>query len=830
MSVEKFNFVSPGVKFSEIDESVIVKAPPGIGPLVIGRTARGPAMQPVQVTTISELERVFGAPTNGVVGSTDVFRTNAATSPTFASYAAKAFLRNSGPVTVIRLAGTEKNDTSLSGDPGWSAETAYKLYAVTGSVSKLAAVFYTDATGSIKISGSVGGYAFDSTGSLLADNTFKLMVSSSVGGEIPFTLSLDQGSPSYIRSLVNVNPTKYSAEHYFLGESFENSNKSGSYTSLYLEKTTATSSTDFNYGLRSAKSAIVVGDHTSAGASSAPELFLFHALHSGTGLSSEIKISIENVRPSPNLNVTQYGTFDVVVRKLFEIPNQSTVLETFKGVSLDSSADNYIEKVIGNMYRQWDADSKRYNEYGEYDNNSAFIRVEVLNSSTSLPHGFKTAGVPSLGVVGTYTASYPNVTTFESSVTKTVARNTRFGLVSDYYANKDLVDILRFKPESATLTGSVVWSTRYIVQDPSNSANYKDTFAGTKTYNTTDLLATGAVLGFNLPLQGGFDGVDITEQEPFINEKLLNSQSEAAGAAYRTVSIALDMCVDPELMDFNVLAVPGLKKAELTQKMIDICSGRGDSIAIIDLEGDYQQPYETNGSGFTAGRPKDTTQVVNNLKARGIDSSYGAAYFPAVFDQTEGIFLPSSIAALGAFGGTEGRSAVWFAPAGFNRGGLTIGSSGVSVSRTALTLNSADRDALYAVNINPIATFPGEGVVIFGQKTLQVIPSALDRVNVRRLMNFIKKQISRAATRVLFEPDIKRTWDSFKNVVDPFLMAIKGGYGLEDAKVVLDETTTTADLIDRNIMYCKIYIKPTRAIEYIGIDFIVTSTGASFSE
>ena len=133
-------------------------------------------------------------------------------------------------------------------------------------------------------------------------------------------------------------------------------------------------------------------------------------------------------------------------------------------------------------------------------------------------------------------------------------------------------------------------------------------------------------------------------------------------------------------------------------------------------------------------------------------------------------------------------------------------------------------------NINPIATFPQEGVVIFGQKTLQSTPSALDRVNVRRLLNFLKKQISRAATRVLFEPNVERTWNSFKSVVDPFLLSVKNAYGLSDARVILDSSTTTADLVDRNIMYCKIYVKPTRAIEYVAIDFVVTNSGAAFTE
>ena len=133
-------------------------------------------------------------------------------------------------------------------------------------------------------------------------------------------------------------------------------------------------------------------------------------------------------------------------------------------------------------------------------------------------------------------------------------------------------------------------------------------------------------------------------------------------------------------------------------------------------------------------------------------------------------------------------------------------------------------------NINPIAKFPAEGIVIFGQKTLQVTPSALDRINVRRLMIFVKKRISQIASRILFDPNVKVTWDRFKAQVEPFLQGVKSNFGLSDFKVILDDTTTTPDLIDRNIMYAKIFLKPTRAIEFIAIDFNITRTGASFDD
>ena len=145
-------------------------------------------------------------------------------------------------------------------------------------------------------------------------------------------------------------------------------------------------------------------------------------------------------------------------------------------------------------------------------------------------------------------------------------------------------------------------------------------------------------------------------------------------------------------------------------------------------------------------------------------------------------------------------------------------------------MTSKERDNLYEANINPIANFPNEGIVVFGQKTLQVTPSALDRINVRRLMNFVKKEISRMANDVLFKPNVEQTWNGFVSKVDPFLASVKARFGLDEFKVVLDKTTTTPELIDRNIVYAKIFLKPTKAIEYIAIDFNITNSGASFED
>ena len=134
------------------------------------------------------------------------------------------------------------------------------------------------------------------------------------------------------------------------------------------------------------------------------------------------------------------------------------------------------------------------------------------------------------------------------------------------------------------------------------------------------------------------------------------------------------------------------------------------------------------------------------------------------------------------------------------------------------------------IHLGDLASFPAEGIVIFGQKTLQTTPSALDRINVRRLTIFLKREISRIAATLLFDQNVKITWNKFRGQAERFLGGVKSGLGLTDYKVILDESTTTPDLIDQNIMYAKIMIKPARAIEYIAIDFVILSTGASFDD
>ncbi|MEL0097957.1 MAG: phage tail sheath C-terminal domain-containing protein, partial [Opitutae bacterium] len=354
-----------------------------------------------------------------------------------------------------------------------------------------------------------------------------------------------------------------------------------------------------------------------------------------------------------------------------------------------------------------------------------------------------------------------------------------------------------------------------------------------KTYK--DLIDAG-FNNFTAPMWGGFDGFNIKLPDPLYNDGM-SSGTEKTSAAYYTIKRAIDTVADPEVVETNLLAMPGLTNTSLTQHMINVCEERADALAVIDLpdvylpaaEGDY-----SNKSTKASRIATTPTAAATALRDRRINSSYGCTFYPWVQTRDErtgaAVWLPPSAAMLGVLASSERKAQLWFAPAGFNRGGLSDGAAGIPVSSVTEKLTSKQRDLLYEANINPIASFPSTGIVVFGQKTLQEGQSALDRINVRRLVIYLKKEISRISTQILFEQNVQTTWNRFIGLVEPFLANVKSNFGISDYKLILDESTTTPDLVDQNIMYAKIMVKPARAIEYIAIDFVIASTGASFDD
>ena len=336
---------------------------------------------------------------------------------------------------------------------------------------------------------------------------------------------------------------------------------------------------------------------------------------------------------------------------------------------------------------------------------------------------------------------------------------------------------------------------------------------------------------FAAPFFGGADGVDVRYADPFSNDRL---DAGTTQYPYYSVEQAIEMVSDPEQVQFDLVAKPGLLKSALVTKIADMATTRGDALAVVDIKGIFQPKTDNGGTEQSANINTLTTQMNTNYL---IDSSYACTYFPNVRikDTLSGngtiLKAPPSLAGIGAIAQSEAQSQPWFAPAGFNRGGLSRlgGSTGPMVVGTTMHLTKDDRDVLYESNINPIARFPATGdTVVFGQKTLQQTQSALDRINVRRMMIYLKRKIGEIADTILFDQNVQATWLRFKSRAETVLSEIQAELGIVEYKLVLDETTTTPDLIDRNILYAKVYVKPARSIEFIAVDFIITRSGVEF--
>lgn len=911
MPVSKFRFVSPGVQTAEIDNSQLPRLPEPIGPVVIGRSLRGPLMRPVRIESFADFVDVFGEPVAGGNGG-DVWRDGNRLTPTYAAYAAQAWLKNASPVTFVRLGGYQnKYFTSDAGEAGWSVDgNAYGLFvvpsnsgssgwAINGSAS-LAAIIYT--SGSAGLVGSSLTSSVDdvvneaATWVRIDDVSLETRV---VLNGVTSSVNFDENSKKYIRKVLNANPTAYDVKKYFLGESYASTlSKSGIDLSLDKGGPTVTASNavillklsgynDFRVEAQDAETGWIVSQHLGVTGSfntgsntdgTFPELhklFKVVSLTEGEWNSQNLKISIEDIKLPAN-DYVKYGTFTLSVRKATDSDVRPEYLERFSGLTLDPSSDNFISKRIGDKYTEWDYDKKAFLEYGTYDNASKFVRVEVdqdveqakINPSL-LPFGFYGPKMydNTLNVSGTtksitsgllagndltgaiaFTASFimPEVPLLTASANSPVS-----SLSSVYWGvqttldgvrtpNKDYKDFVRvmpsaFNPSSAkhqflfslddvsgTVSGGVV-----SVGNPAGWAPGNRLTGSSITAQTNDLkVLLDTFNKFTVPLMGGSDGVDIKQKDPFAN--LLLKKDASSNYAYNSVKVAIESVADAEVVEMNLATMPGITSQGLNSMLIEKCELRGDALAIVDLAGDYN-PEEK----LAVDRKPNVQAVVDEVKAYA-NTSYGCTFFPWVLvkDQINNakVWVPSSVVALGTMASSQKKTELWFAPAGFNRGGLSEGAAGLPVLQTSLRLSSKDRDTLYEANINPIATFPAEGIVIFGQKTLQVTPSALDRINVRRLMIYLKKEISRMATSVLFDPNIKVTWERFLAMANPFLATVQSGFGLSEYKVILDETTTTPDLVDRNIMYAKIMVKPTRAIEFIALDFVITNTGASFAD
>ena len=431
--------------------------------------------------------------------------------------------------------------------------------------------------------------------------------------------------------------------------------------------------------------------------------------------------SIDNVRWQIVTSNTSSGTFSLVIRRGDDSNTNPVVLESYNNLSLDPNQDNYIARVIGDTYFNYNSTENYLEISGSFPNRSRYVRVSNVNTPT--PNYFNNAGIAK----SEFTGSIP-------------------------------------APGSGSANGS---------------------FSG----GTGNIIPSGRVMNL-------YQNINATDTQGLV------------GTDYNNM---LNLLSNQDDYRFNVLLTPGITnatQASQTTTAINNTQGRGDSIYVLD-------PV-VYGSGIA-----DATNESNSR-----NTSYAAMYWPWLQtvdpDSGQNIWVPASTMIGGVYAYNDSVSEPWFAPAGINRGGLT------NVIRPERKLSQANRDTLYQGNVNPIAQFPGTGVVVYGQKTLQKQASALDRVNVRRLLIALKSYIGQVAQTLVFEQNTAATRNNFLSAVNPYLESVQQRQGLYAFKVVMDNSNNTPDVIDRNQLVGAIYLQPTKTAEFIILDFNVLPTGATF--
>tara|TARA_R110002110_G_scaffold258081_3_gene473996 strand:+ start:381 stop:3662 length:3282 start_codon:yes stop_codon:yes gene_type:complete len=853
-----------------------------------------------------------------------------------------------GMTVVTNNLGTYSINAGTAGTSGKFAGDA----AGGAAEGSLAAIFYCKGAAPVLSGSTPSGSTRLSNGAILkqvaSGPEFKIAISGSNSKNQIKTFNFTPNSSKFIRKVFNTNPVKTntytqtstSKESYWLGETYEkeiaklgtsncqavilglvsgaaqlgdfyglstaDKGPQASATGWFIAQDTNTPSSDFNP------------------TSSVTQLFKLHGLTAnGAETQNRVKVTIRNIRfpSSQEQSVNPYPSFTVQLRHLRDTDLRQNVLETFNNCNLNPNSQNYICRLVGDKYEQYNTTTGRLDEHGDYDNLSKYVRVEVngdikagqetpslapfgvlgplkfksvvvtsgsavpVNAATAVTaSGIYSAGGIVQGTTGsnnilmtgtpTLTLKFPTISLIASSSDMgfNKHRDAYFGvnLLTEGSKNRfeeSTLDLLRAKPgDIDSFTNGNVTDHQYaftldnIVLSGAGGNAYNNTVgefteawheagargvADSTRTSYTALSGAAALVNdrrinkFTTVMFGGNDGLDITEGDPFRNTILDDSNgsggdtTDLTNYARASITRAINIISDAETTTYDLATMPGITVPALTNKLIETCEERGDALAVIDVENDYIPVHEGDGSSTYPILPNVTTAVAS-MRSRTTDSSYGCAFYPWV--QTRDVpsgqmlWVPPSVVGMGTLGSSAAKSELWFAPAGFNRGGLSKGAGGLTVTNVRTKLTSQQRDDLYDVRINPIASFPTEGIVVFGQKTMQLQRSALDRINVRRLMIFLKKKISQVANSLLFDQNVQSTWDRFKGMAEPLLADVQAKFGLEEYKLVLDTSTTTADLRDRNVMYAKVFLKPAKSIEFIAIDFFITNSGASFED
>jgi len=521
-------------------------------------------------------------------------------------------------------------------------------------------------------------------------------------------------------------------------------------------------------------------------------LFRFETLGVGNAANNKVKIGITNIKAAGSVNGTDYGVFTVVVRAFGDTNKKKNVLETFSNVNLDPNSPNYISRVIGDRKLSIDSTGK-ISETGDWVNNSKYVRVQDLNvgapvQAVPFAHAAYTLPISASTLIS---AKIPSATYVTSSVTVYGGIDLDFNTDNLFYAKPLPIGATVGANVAFGLDNSVTNGTALAVGSTSAQfvVAFQDGFDGmnpaTPIYKGSDIIA-GNSQGFNLA-----------------------SSTSSGSVAYSRAIAALS---NSDEFDINMIVTPGVIRRLHTSTATDV-------LDMVEQRNDCFYIMDTTAFGDSI------TQAIG--ESNSIDSNMAATYYPWVktvdINTNKLIAVPPSVLLPAVFAANDRVAAEWFAPAGLNRGGLV---GAVSVQNR---LTHSERDTLYEGKVNPIAQFPGQGIVVFGQKTLQDKPSALDRINIRRLLLTVRKYIASTSRFLIFEQNTATTRNRFLNIANPYLESIQQRQGLYAFRVVMDESNNTPDVIDRNILKGSIFLQPTKTAEFIQIDFNILPTGAAFS-
>jgi hypothetical protein len=574
-------------------------------------------------------------------------------------------------------------------------------------------------------------------------------------------------------------------------------------------------------------------------------LFRVATMSDGDNMNTSYKIEISNVKlAGKTVSGTDWGTFTLTVRAFSDTDKKTSILENFTNLNLDPDSSNYIARRIGDRYNLINNNGKIL-EYGTFTNNSKYIRIEMNGNPvpvTAVPYGFEAYAVPFNSSIGQWapTMKYTKASIYGQNPGKYPS-----GITFDDAPPGADAELASLYPTTSLLNGASLDNREYMAPLPEfgaySSVGNNINFALDDVYtsygvNTGSLLntsLTGSVPAiydalnettyvkmrkFVFGFQGGFNGIAPSipinvggDIEPGNTQGLDCTNINSAGSiAYKQCIAALS---NPDEFDVNLIASPGIIHQHhpyVTNLIVETCENRGDVFYILDLYVDDGNP--------SAGQ---IDEVVNY--ASEYDTNYAGAYYPWVkildTNTNKIITVPPSVIMPAVFAENDKVSAEWFAPAGLNRGIISI-----AVQVTDRT-TQPERDILYEGKVNPIAAFPGTGIAVWGQKTLQTAASALDRINVRRLLINLKKFFRSSSKWFCFEQNVSSTRNKILSILQPYMESVQQRNGIFAFFIKLDEETNTADVIDRNMMYGKVALKPTKTSEFIIWDFMILPTG-----